>query len=392
MNYICYPMTDVPEHLIGQVTAPEGGLKPGDVVVVNKIDLTIPNNFTQYEATKPTSDLLRTEDLAIVISGGNFEMTSDGRMASGNPNYATYIYQKGKTVPVLFLHPRVVFYLSDDCLASSATKNQYLYGQNNSNQLVANDSPSDLVLTMAKVMAKLPFRLGGQFGGEFATGNVCVVLDDADSIQQYKVYFDTDGGSEVPTQSVDSGAKATKPSNPTKTGYTFDDWYTTEEHTTKYDFDTPVTSSITIYANWVINTYTVEFDTNGGSTIADQTVNYNATATQPENPTKDGFTFSGWYADSELTQEFDFSTPIVQDITIYAKWTINTYTVEFDTDGGSTIENQTVDYNAKATRPEDPTKDGFTFGGWYADSELTQEFDFDTLITQNTTIYAKWTE
>jgi uncharacterized repeat protein (TIGR02543 family) len=251
MNYICYPMTNVPEHLIGQVTAPEGGLKPGDVVVVNKIDSTIPNNFTQYEATKPTSDLLRTEDLAIVISGGNFEMTSDGRMASGNPNYATYIYQKGKTVPVLFLHPRVVFYLSDDCLASSATKNQYLYGQNNSNQLVANDSPSDLVLTMAKVMAKLPFRLGGQFGGEFATGNVCVVLDDADSIQQYKVYFDTDGG----------------------------------------------------------------------SSIADQTVNYNATATQPENPTKDGFTFSGWYADSELTQEFDFSTPIVQDTTIYAKWT-----------------------------------------------------------------------
>ena len=175
-NRVCYPMIDVEERLIGTVTVPAGGLKPCDVVVVNTIDGTITGNFTQYLATKPTTALLATEALGMVISGGNFEQLADGRLPAGNPDYTTYEYLEGETAPVLFLEPRVIFYLSDDCLADAATANTYLYGANNSYQLANGNDIPDEILTVAKVQAKHNFRLGGMFGGEFVTGNVCRVL------------------------------------------------------------------------------------------------------------------------------------------------------------------------------------------------------------------------
>ena len=175
-NRVCYPATDVPEYLIETVTVPAGGLKPGDVVVVNTIDNTISNNFTQYVATKPTTALLATEELGIVISGGNFEKTTDGRMPDGQPDYTQYEYLAGDTAPVLILAPRVKFYLSDGCLAAAASANDSLYGANNTNTLAKGSGVPTDILTVAKVLAKHNFRLGGIFGGEFATGNYCVVL------------------------------------------------------------------------------------------------------------------------------------------------------------------------------------------------------------------------
>lgn len=173
---VCYPMTDVPEYLIGTVTAPEGGLRPGDVVVVNTIDNTISNNFTQYVATLPTAELLANEALAIVISGGNFEELADGRMPDGQPDYTQYVYNAGKTAPVLFLEPRVIFYLSDDCIGTEGVVGDYLTGDADSyNVIMSQDVPTGH-LTVAKIQAKHNFRLGGMFGGEFTTGNVCRVL------------------------------------------------------------------------------------------------------------------------------------------------------------------------------------------------------------------------
>lgn len=175
-NRVCYPATDVPEYLIETVTVPAGGLKPGDVVVVNTIDNTISGNFTQYVATKPTTALLATDELGIVISGGNYEKLSDGRLPDGQPDYTQYEYKEGDTAPVLMLEPRVKFYLSDACLAASASAGDYLYGANNSNGLAKGAAVPNDILTVAKVLAKHNFRLGGIFGGEFTTGNYCVVL------------------------------------------------------------------------------------------------------------------------------------------------------------------------------------------------------------------------
>lgn len=135
--------------------------------------------------------------------------------------------------------------------------------------------------------------------------------------------------------------------------------------------------------------FTVQFNTDGGTSVAAQTVEEGGRATEPASPTKDGFAFAGWYADDQLQTPFDFANAVTADITLYAKWLI-TYTVTFDTDGGTEIQPQTVITGYSAQQPSDPAKDGYTFAGWYTDDQFTQVYDFDTVVTENKTIYAKW--
>ncbi|KLU59000.1 N-acetylmuramoyl-L-alanine amidase LytC precursor [Peptococcaceae bacterium CEB3] len=135
---------------------------------------------------------------------------------------------------------------------------------------------------------------------------------------------------------------------------------------------------------------TVTFNSNGGSEVASQTVNYNNAAAKPSDPTKTGYTFVGWYTDSALTKAFDFGTPITGDITLYAMWSANICTVTFNSNGGSEVANQAVNYNNTAAQPSDPTRPDYVFAGWYTDSGLNTPFDFGTKITGNITLYARW--
>ena len=131
---------------------------------------------------------------------------------------------------------------------------------------------------------------------------------------------------------------------------------------------------------------TVTFDSDGGSSVATQEVKYNHAATEPDDPTKSHYVFGGWYKGTEL---YDFDEPVLVDITLKAKWTPESYTVTFDSDGGSAVPAQTVVYNETATEPEDPTKEDKVFDGWYNGAS---EFDFATAITENTTLTAHWSD
>ena len=110
-----------------------------------------------------------------------------------------------------------------------------------------------------------------------------------------------------------------KPADPTLTGYAFAGWYTDKNCTNAYDFRSKVTGNISLYAKWNI-AYTVSFDSNGGSSIANQSVESNHTASKPANPSKTGFTFAGWFTDKDCTTAYDFSSKVTGDITLYAKW------------------------------------------------------------------------
>ena len=213
-------------------------------------------------------------------------------------------------------------------------------------------------------------------------------------IGTYTFTFNSNGGSAVSNQTVAYNSTATLPTPaPTRTGYGFSGWCSDSLLTNAFSFSTPITATITLYAKWTINMYTVTFNANGGSTVANQTVAYNSTATVPTPaPTRTGYGFSGWYSDSLLTNAFSFSTPITAATTLYAKWLINTYTVSFNSNGGSAVANQTVAYNSTATLPAPPpTRAGYDFSGWYSDSLLTNASSFSTPITAATTLYAKWT-
>ena len=100
------------------------------------------------------------------------------------------------------------------------------------------------------------------------------------------VTFDTDGGSAVEPQTVVSGRKAVRPADPVRTGYTFAGWYLDGE---VYDFDTPVTTDLTLTAHWTANQYTITFDTAGGSEIAPITQDYGTPITAPADPTREGY-------------------------------------------------------------------------------------------------------
>lgn len=207
-----------------------------------------------------------------------------------------------------------------------------------------------------------------------------------------------DGADVISTFTVDKGTtldETSKPANPEKEWYVFAGWYTNVDLTDKYNFDLPVTADLKLYAKFeesvAVETQTVTFMKDAETLFDTSVVKKGNTVGVPAEPTNDGYSFAGWYTDVKCTTAYDFNLPVNTDITLYAKW-LAKYTVSFDTDGGSTVESQTVVTGNKATKPAvNPTKKGYNFVGWYTDNTYTTEFDFEnTIITDNTTIYAKF--
>ena len=143
---------------------------------------------------------------------------------------------------------------------------------------------------------------------------------------KYTVTFDSNGGTSVTSQTITEGEKATKPTNPTKSGYTFVEWQLAGK---AYDFTKVVTGNITLKAVWKANEvtkYTVTFNSNGGSSVASQTVNEGGKATKPTNPTKSGYTFVEWQLDGKT---YNFDSAVTGNITLTAVWKANTKTYTF---------------------------------------------------------------
>ncbi|MBQ8372396.1 MAG: InlB B-repeat-containing protein [Clostridia bacterium] len=176
-------------------------------------------------------------------------------------------------------------------------------------------------------------------------------------------------------------------------GYILEGWYTDAANTTKFNFETDsVTSNMTLFAKWVAIKPVVTFDTGDGSKVESQTLAYNGTATKPKNPTLTGYTFGGWYTDEEYTEPFDFTTTVISDITLHAKWAKIEYTVSFVTDGGTPIAPITTSITEEYKISEPITvKQYYALAGWYKDASLTQRFYFESEITSDITLYAKWT-
>ena len=136
-------------------------------------------------------------------------------------------------------------------------------------------------------------------------------------------------------------------------------------------------------------TYTITFDSDGGSAVGSITVKGKESPSAPSAPTKEGYTFEKWIKPNG--DEFLFGTDTVkEDITLKAVWRKNTYTVRFVTEGGTSVSPQSVEHGGKAKRPDDPVKSGEIFCDWYGDSEYKELFDFKTAITADTTVYARF--
>ena len=255
--------------------------------------------------------------------------------------------------------------------------------------------------------------------------------------------------------------------------------YPTNDAGTKQNIK--IEKNLTIDVKYDLDNHTLTFETNGGSTIAPVTVRHGNAVARPADPTKDKYTFIGWYADPEFTEEYDFATVLEADKTIYAKFELTStpigdiyvrydvlhikqlpdgsydlanaevehlsakkdttvtavvkdyrathhinvnstlskltdtaiqpypgadgkpvytilsvyydldfHTLTFDTMGGSRIDPVTVRHGNAVAKPKDPVNGGYIFDGWYTDKTYRTPYNFATVLTQDTTIYAKW--
>ena len=204
------------------------------------------------------------------------------------------------------------------------------------------------------------------------------------------VVFYTDGGTEIPTQKVGKNCKVFKPIDPVKNGYTFGGWFIDSTFTTPFDFNNEISVDINLYAKWLINSYTVSFFVYSDyyKSFA-KFVTFNSAVDEPANPEKTGYTFQGWYGTNGNL--FDFSQPITCNTSIYAKWKINTYTVTYDTDGGTEIPPKTVEYGSSANPYITPEKAYCRFKGWkfYNYDNYLEDY-YGQGVTKDMTLYADW--
>ena len=196
----------------------------------------------------------------------------------------------------------------------------------------------------------------------------------------YAVTLNTNGGT-INNGNVTSytyGVGATLPTDVTRTGYTFKGWYYNENLT-----GSPVTAISNIetgnkeyWAKWEINQYTVTVKPENGEADITITQDYGTAIAAPADPTREGYTFTGWDRDIPATMP-------AENMTVTAKWKVNQYTITFDTNGGSEITPITQDYGTAITAPANPTREGYTFIGW--DKAIPA-----TMPAENMTITAKW--
>ena len=264
----------------------------------------------------------------------------------------------------------------------------------------------------------------------------CLVIYFIFDNKKYTITFDSDGGSVVEKQIVKRGEKVNKPTDPTRDGYIFIEW---DLGSSIYDFSAKVTRNLILKAIWKEQeggkvTYVVNFNTDGGNSISNQIINKDGTITKPQDPVRDGYKFLGWYSNNVL---FDFNTPVTKNLELVAKWekakdnsttgtttttkkndttssttkktttkkndttnttttkktTTNTteakkYTVKFDSNGGSKVSSKEVTSGSKVSKPSNPTRTGYKFSGWTLNNKA---YDFNSKVTSNITLVAKWT-
>lgn len=219
----------------------------------------------------------------------------------------------------------------------------------------------------------------------------------------YKVFYRLNGhGGPIDPAAVQTGNAIPQPAAPAENGWEFKGWYTDEALTTLCDFenDTVPDHDVTLYAEWEPKTVNVRYMPNisvDEEPWRETAAKVGETLEVPDEPTRDGYAFGDWCTEPDCTNKWIFTRdtvpPADEDLTFYAKWTVNEYTVHYDMQGhGSRVPDEEVAYGAHVSKPQDPVLTGYAFGGLYTDNACTQAWDFDTdmMPAADLTLYAKW--
>jgi uncharacterized repeat protein (TIGR02543 family) len=324
-----------------------------------------------------------SKDSAVTVNGG-----ASGSSASVNINVAG---AKGKTFTVVFEKEEVE---TEDVVQ--------LRLHNGVDGVYANEN---YYTGTGASRPAAPTRRGYSFGGwrDALSGGASVsfpLIMDTDktvyaawiALPMYTVIFDTGGAASVPPQNLYEGETAVKPPDPSRDGYSFAGWH---RDAVPWNFSTPVNSNITLTAIWELlpALYTVTFDSLGGGYVAPIVLEEGDPLVLPAAPSKNGYSFIGWYKDADCVSAWsEISDTVSGDITLYAKWLYGgLYTVTFDSKGGSAVDSVTVLPETLVNAPVSPALNGYKFAGWYGDETYSQRWSFATdTVNGDITLFAKW--
>lgn len=236
-------------------------------------------------------------------------------------------------------------------------------------------------------ITKVGYTFDGWYNGETKVteittgtyGNMTLVAKWTADL--YTISYDLADGVNSPenptSYTIESGLITLK--DPTREGYTFAGWYNGEQLVTTIDSNT--LENISLTAKWTVNSYKLTFDVDGN--LTERTFKYGESITAIENPTKVGHTFVGW------SEELPETMP-ANDITVEAKWEINSYDITYDLAGGVNNSENPTTYTIESglITLKNPTREGYTFVGWYNGEQLVTTIDSNTL--ENITLTAKW--
>ncbi|MEA4954835.1 MAG: InlB B-repeat-containing protein [Pseudoflavonifractor sp.] len=231
----------------------------------------------------------------------------------------------------------------------------------------------------------------GSEGSKGGDGYIILYYND----NTRSVTFDTKGGSTVPTQDIEIGTTVTEPAPPTQAGYEFSGWYADEACTIFYDFNTPVSNDITIYAKWLPRNdtpYKVQHyqqDVSGsGYTLFETEHLTGTTGTDVSAAAKE---YPGFHENAGHMDRLASGTIAPNgSTTLRLYYDRDSHSVTFDSAGGSAVDAQSVRYGANAALPTQPTRQGYQFADWYANQAQTAVYDFDSPIVKDIIIYAGW--
>ncbi|MCF0136244.1 MAG: leucine-rich repeat protein, partial [Lachnospiraceae bacterium] len=385
-------------------------------VVNNKaiIKLSVPTNdyFTIIKEILPGTEMPDVSNVSLQEEDGKVPSTAD-MVVSDNGSYSFIIRFGSKSTSeskdYIYSDPVV------DCFHGVT------YSANSGSLDLLGSAPSDAAPYVEgyglKVAGSGSMEITGYtFGGwntqadgkgtTYQSGDTLIMPDEdvtlyaVWNVNSYNVTFNMQGHGTAPAaETIKYGKKITEPAAPIATGYTFGGWYKEAVCTNAWVFssDTMPAEDVTLYALWTADSFNVTFSANGhGTAPAAETVKYGEKVQEPTAPTETGYTFIGWYKEADCSNAWSFGadTMPAESITLYAKWQINSYNVTYNMQGhGTAPAAETVKYGEKVTEPADPTDTGYTFGGWYKDTNCTTPWNFrtDTMPAEDVTLYAKWT-
>ncbi|MBR0412696.1 MAG: InlB B-repeat-containing protein [Eubacterium sp.] len=217
------------------------------------------------------------------------------------------------------------------------------------------------------------------------------------ALGSYLITYNMNGHGTAPADQLNFSVDfVQKPEDPTADGYIFRGWYRDKACTIPFDFDRERVGEkvLTLYAKWSGNQNTVMFNAMSHGLAPDaQQVVFGETAAQPDAPSERGWMFYGWCYDENGDRDFDFSTPITDDLTLYALWFQLGYKITFDANGHGEAPSWQYLYSGETVQqPANPHEDGYAFYGWYIDEDCTSMYNFDDPVFSEFTLYAKWVE